>query len=181
MMNIMNISKNKNKKRLSISMSKEDNDLSEGTRGWNFHWSSSWSKVSLFMILFFSSGGIKFSIIRYLHKHNTHTNIFKDGSEGPKLQAANLTFHLFLYFYQKLFFAFPDIKEGTKKSNILVFVNMYWEFCTVLHHTVIQLYSRLTLVNQLRLVKPLSATRPWAHEQAGIDKGWMEIWIWKFC
>lgn len=43
-------------------------DLSAATRGWNFHWSSSGSKVSLFMILFFSSGGMKFSMIRYLQE-----------------------------------------------------------------------------------------------------------------
>lgn len=37
-----------------------------GTSGWNFHWSSSPSKYRRFMILFFSSGGMKFSIIKYL-------------------------------------------------------------------------------------------------------------------
>lgn len=46
-------------------------DFSTGTRGWNFHWSSSGSKVNLFIILFFSSGGMKFSMIRYLHGQNT--------------------------------------------------------------------------------------------------------------
>lgn len=35
--------------------------------GCSFHWSSSSSKNDLFMILFFSSKGIKFSIIRCLH------------------------------------------------------------------------------------------------------------------
>lgn len=34
--------------------------------GCSLHWSSSPSKCSLFIILFFSSGGIKFSIKRYL-------------------------------------------------------------------------------------------------------------------
>lgn len=43
--------------------------FSAGTRGWNFHWSSSVSNWSLFIILFFSSGGIKFSMIRYLQRH----------------------------------------------------------------------------------------------------------------
>lgn len=37
-----------------------------GTSGWNFHWSSSPSKYRRFMILFFSSGGMKFSMIKYL-------------------------------------------------------------------------------------------------------------------
>lgn len=37
-----------------------------GTSGWNFHWSSSLSKYRRFMILFFSSGGMKFSMIKYL-------------------------------------------------------------------------------------------------------------------
>lgn len=46
-------------------------DLSAGTRGWNLHWSSSGSNISLFMILFFSSGGMKFSMIRYLQEHHT--------------------------------------------------------------------------------------------------------------
>ena len=54
-----------------IPTSETHTDLSAGTRGWNFHWSSSGSKVSLFMILFFSSGGMKFSMIRYLQVHNT--------------------------------------------------------------------------------------------------------------
>lgn len=49
-------------------------DLSAGTRGWNLHWSSSGSNISLFMILFFSSGGMKFSMIRYLQEHHTHTH-----------------------------------------------------------------------------------------------------------
>lgn len=52
-------------------MGKPHTDLSAGTRGWNLHWSSSGSKVSLFMILFFSSGGMKFSMIRYLHEDST--------------------------------------------------------------------------------------------------------------
>lgn len=46
-------------------------DLSAGTRGWNLHWSSSGSNISLFMILFFSSGGMKFSMIRYLQERHT--------------------------------------------------------------------------------------------------------------
>lgn len=54
----------------NIPTSKTHTDLSAGTRDWNLHWSSSGSKVSLFMILFFSSGGMKFSMIRYLHVHN---------------------------------------------------------------------------------------------------------------
>lgn len=43
--------------------------FSAGTRGWNFHWSSSTSNTSRFMILFFSSGGMKFSIMRYLYTY----------------------------------------------------------------------------------------------------------------
>ncbi|TNN85112.1 hypothetical protein EYF80_004766 [Liparis tanakae] len=41
-------------------------DLSVGMTGWSLHWSSSQSKCSLCMILFFTSGGMKFSIRRYL-------------------------------------------------------------------------------------------------------------------
>lgn len=41
------------------------------TKGWNFHWSSSQSKKRRFIILFFSSGGMKFSMIRYLSKFRT--------------------------------------------------------------------------------------------------------------
>ena len=55
----------------NMSKSETYTDLSAGTRGWNLHWSSSGSKVSLFMILFFSSGGMKFSMIRYLHVCHT--------------------------------------------------------------------------------------------------------------
>lgn len=45
--------------------------FSEGRRGSIFHWSSSLSYCSLFIILFFSSGGMKFSIIKFLHKYQT--------------------------------------------------------------------------------------------------------------
>lgn len=43
--------------------------FSEGRRGKTFHWSSSLSKWRRFMILFFSSGGMKFSMIRFLVKN----------------------------------------------------------------------------------------------------------------
>lgn len=43
-------------------------NFSDGRSGKIFHWSSSLSKWRRFMILFFSSGGMKFSMIRFLIK-----------------------------------------------------------------------------------------------------------------
>lgn len=59
-----------------------------GRTGWSLHWSSSLSKCSLFMILFFSSGGIKFSIKRYL-KYEIQVSV----SRKHSIKATQTTFY----------------------------------------------------------------------------------------
>lgn len=118
---------------------KKGTDLSAGTRGWNFHWSSSGSKVSLFMILFFSSGGMKFSMMRYLHEHNTHLKL---GQKAPNYNLPSSKFSLpldFIFLLKKkkrLLFSFRRWKgnknEAATRSQGEM--NHWLETCSLWHH-----------------------------------------------
>lgn len=134
---------------------KKGTDLSAGTRGWNFHWSSSGSKVSLFMILFFSSGGMKFSMMRYLHEHNTHLKL---GQKAPNYNLPSSKFSLpldfiFLLKKRKGCFSLSDVGKGTKTRRPQGRKARWttgWRraLCDItMDHTV--LYSRVASVNPL--------------------------------
>ena len=74
-------------------------DLSDARMGWNLHCSSSPSKYTLFIILFFSSGGMKFSISMNLQKGSLLVN---QGGTAPwmsfHIQLDNLKiFHSILF------------------------------------------------------------------------------------
>ena len=61
-----------------------------GTSGWNFHWSSSPSKYRRFMILFFSSGGMKFSMIKYLSERAAERETEREQAGGKEQERKEL-------------------------------------------------------------------------------------------